>query len=136
MFIFRSLSDCCCCHLFVYQGFMNWMGMLHISLRGVNGRLWCSHLVFTGHTGCSGLSDNILAGEINLGGGSLRESKNRDPFAESFKHTCILDESSLHAIFGLPCLFSRCHAVRVFCILLAVYSVQMIVYRRVRTMKN
>ena len=98
--------------------------MLHISLRGVNGTLWCSHSVFTGHSGCSGLSNNILAGEISLGGGRLRESKNRDPFPESFKHTCILDERSLHAIFSLPCLFSCCHAARVSCILLAVYSVQ------------
>ena len=46
--------------------------MLHISLRGVNGRLWCSHSVFKGHSGCSGLSNNILAGEISLGGGRLR----------------------------------------------------------------
>ena len=30
------LSDCCCWHLFVYQGLMNWIGILDISFRGVN----------------------------------------------------------------------------------------------------
>ena len=84
---------------------MNCMGMLHISLRGVNGRLWCSHSVFTGHSGCSGLSTLFLHVKLVLEV-DVYKSKNRDPFPESFKHTCILDESSLHAIFGLPCLFS------------------------------
>ena len=58
------LSDCCCWHLFVYQELMNWIGILDISFRGLNWRLWCSHSVFTGHPRCSGLSNNILAGEI------------------------------------------------------------------------
>ena len=42
----------------------NRMGMLDISFRGVNWRLWCSHSVFTGHSRCSGLSNTIPAGEI------------------------------------------------------------------------
>ena len=59
--------------------------MLHISLRGVNGRLWCSHSVFTGHSACSGLSTLFLHVKLVLEV-DVYKSKNRDPFPESFKH--------------------------------------------------